>query len=352
MNEAESLLPLAVQRSTSYIKEVEAIRKKNPAVIVVPGLESLADHLRYHTWDTKDVLNVFPWKLSFFLRRTSDSLPFILNTTTVRKAFPEKFAAWDYEHRNARKLYDPKDVHDWFSNHLLSKIETVLVPLPLFATRPDAMRESFRVVKDDKLSSLYQAKHAKVARQGRLALWPEIKQHIRPEFRNEVGRFFDDLLEAAKKQNVGVHRAHLKKYPVRLPADKLPYFIEKQSIGKTRGYDSVEVSITTARCFAWAEHTFIEDPDPNAGRTKHAFTQGLWIGGDYYRQDYESGLLELMTAERFVKLFGASALDKADWRLTPEMCAWYEKDAKFGPGFPPKVLSVLLGINYRAPKER
>lgn len=84
MDETESLLPLAVQRSESYIKEVEAIRKKNPTVIVVPGLESLADHLRFHTWDTKDVLNVFPWKLSFFLRRTSDSLPFILNTTTVR----------------------------------------------------------------------------------------------------------------------------------------------------------------------------------------------------------------------------------------------------------------------------
>jgi hypothetical protein len=53
-----------------------------------------------------------------------------------------------------------------------------------------------------------------------------------------------------------------------------------------------------------------------------------------------------MTAERFVKLFGESALKSARWRISKDLTTWAKKTADFGPGLPPKQLSALLGINY------
>ena len=53
-----------------------------------------------------------------------------------------------------------------------------------------------------------------------------------------------------------------------------------------------------------------------------------------------------MTAERFVKLFGVSALKTARWRISRDLTRWSSDKADFGPGLPPKQLSALLGINY------
>lgn len=55
---------------------------------------------------------------------------------------------------------------------------------------------------------------------------------------------------------------------------------------------------------------------------------------------------------RRIGIFGESALKDADWRFSKDLCSWAEKDAVFGPGFPPKEQAVLLGINHVAPKEK
>ena len=77
------------------------------------------------------------------------------------------------------------------------------------------------------------------------------------------------------------------------------------------------------------------------------FSQGLAVGDPKYRQDYEIGFVDLMTAERFVDLFGENALLTAGWRLDESLCAWHRQNAKLGPGLPPKDLAVLLGVNWR-----
>ena len=34
----------------------------------------------------------------------------------------------------------------------------------------------------------------------------------------------------------------------------------------------------------------------------------------------------------------------ADWRLDASLCAWAKKDARFGPGLPPKAQAAMLGF--------
>lgn len=351
-SDAGALLPRGLQRAQSYFEQTKALKQKYPGVIIVPGMAALADYLRYHTWTQSEVLAAFPWKVKLFRRTAGRTLPFILNTEQVREAFPDLFYEMDNEHKNALKLFSPEDLKDWFRSNLVSTVQTVLVPLTLFADNPDAMRRVFKQCKAKYLTQAYECKSRQELRKIRLSVWPEIQQHIRRELREQVGKFFDDADAAAASQGVQPTRAHFKPYEVKLPADKMPVFFEKKDIGKTRNYDSEEVSYSTYKFFGWAEHAFRDGIDPDMSARKKAYTQGLWIGGKDCLEDYRTGLLELMTAERFADVFGASALQNADWRFSAELCTWAEPKASFGPGFPPKELSVLLGINRVAPKEK
>lgn len=340
------------QRALSYVEQTTQLKEKFPGVIIVDGIEALEDFLRYHTWTQNDVLNAFPWKVKLFRRTAGRTLPFILNTEPVRLAYPDYFKNKDKNFKNALKLFSPEDLKDWFCHNLKSTVETVLVPLSLFSNDPNALRDEFKRIKLNYLQKSYETTSRKKLREFRVSNWPELIRLIRPEFRNQIGKYFEDAKSVAETKNIVPSRASFKKFEVKLPTDKMPIFFEKKDIGKTRDYDSEEVSYSTYKLFGWAEHSFREGVDPEMTIGKKAYTQGLWFGARDCIQDYESGLLELMTAERFVDIFGADALQSADWRFSKDLCSWAKADAAFGPGFPPKELSVLLGLNYVAPNEK
>lgn len=77
------------------------------------------------------------------------------------------------------------------------------------------------------------------------------------------------------------------------------------------------------------------------------FTQGLFFGkSPTFLDDYENGLLTVMTVERFVRLFGESALKEPEWRLSKDLVFWCgQKEFSFGPGLPPPELSKLFLLN-------
>ena len=233
--------PAGLQRALSYYEQTLQLREQFPGVIIVPGIEALGDYLRHHTWSQSDVLNAYPWKVKLFRRTAGQDLPFILNTEQVRKAYPERFEFLDKEHKNAVKLFDPKDLKDWFRANLVSSIETVLVPLTMFTDHPDAMRDVYNGIKAERLRISYESKSRKTLRANRLSLWPEIVSHVRSDLRSQIGQFIDDAKARAAEQGIAANRAHFKEFEVKLPADKMPVFFEKQNIGKTRDYDSEEI---------------------------------------------------------------------------------------------------------------
>lgn len=346
-------------RAALLVKRHEAaiarLRNKYPNLIIVEGLDALGDYLRYHTWCQKDILDVFPWKPILMNRLLGKKLPFILNTQIVRLRYKDVFKEWPLERVNAQNLYAPQDLLAWFRKNLNSSIETVMVPLTMFARNANAMRDTFKRVRDAHLNVSYQQTTSRKLREISLVFWPEFQACIRPEFINEVGKLFDDKAAYAEKQGCTPRRAKLRSYEVKLPTDKMPKFFDLTGISATtrNGYRSKELSASSFRDFAWARHEIRQEAaDDDAPVRKVGYTQGMWIGGVDAIQDYADGLVEVMSAERFVKLFGESALKEADWRFSKDLCAWAEPDAVFGPGLPPKEMGVMMGANFVAPKEK
>lgn len=350
-----SQMPRGMVLAKRHYAAVARLRATHPNLIIVNGLDALGDYLRHHIWCKQDILNVFPWKNVLFTRLLGKKLPFILNTEIVRMKYKDVFKDWPLIRVNAQNLYAPSDLLEWFRFNLKSTVETVMVPLTMFAFDADAMRDVYKRVRDAHLTECYkQKKHLKL-REMRLCCWPEIQACIRPEFKDDIGKLFEDKTRHAKEQGCVPRRAKLPPYEVTLPADKMPFFCESSEIaGVTRnGYQSVEVSLTSFRDFAWAKHEIRpEAAEDGAPVSRAGYTQGLCFGGKETIKDYEMGLVEVMTAERFVNMFGEDALKKADWRFSKDLCAWAKPDAAFGPGLPPKEMGILLGANLIAPKER
>lgn len=340
--------------AVDYQQKTEALKEKLPNCIVVPGFDSLRDYLRHHTWCTEQCIEAYPWSITNFRKLAGKELPFILLTPKVREYFWKELSELDPRARNAKRLFDPQDLHDWFARNLITEVETVLVPISMMAENPDALREEFLYMKENKLKAAYANRveegiktstsaPAATMRRFRLSSWG-LDKGIKREFQKHIFKWYDDLSRKSEEQRVGLRRVHFKRFKVPFPKDKLPKMMTLREVSKTRDYSSVNVGFTTIASFGWARHTRI---DEKGNPLQVVFSQGLAVGDPKYWQDYEIGFVDLMTAERFVDAFGVNALQNAAWRLDKSLCSWAAPDAKFGPGLPPKELAVLIGVNWR-----
>ncbi len=343
MSETEAYItesaPGGLARMLDYSKRAAKVRRKHPNCLFITDETDLEVALKRYCWGSEQCVEAFPWRLLSFTRTARKDLSFLLGTQWLRENYADLMSLWPATARNARYLYSPAELAEWFRNNLHSTVESVLVPLTLFSTQPDAMRRRFMTLKMEKMQSVYDGGPL-AYRANRLSTW-DIFEGVSKAARKELGCWFSDVVQKSEQQGVQFHRTKLIPFEVRLPEGMLPRFYTLPEIGGTRDYPTKEVGMTTARSFGWARHEMA-----NRGVRILGYTQGVAVGGPEYDADYENGLLELMTAERFVKLFGVSALKTARWRISRDLTRWSSDKADFGPGLPPKQLSALLGINY------
>mgnify|MGYP000026852774 CR=1 FL=1 len=331
--------PAGFARLMDYQKRAARLRHRLPGLVFVRTEMELEAALRTYCWGAEQCVEAFPWSRLTFMKTAKQDLPFLLGTQWIRDRYVDVMRAWPATARNARYLYSPRDLAAWLRENFRTTVETVLVPLTLFAKDADAMRRAFLNERQLRMQSIYDGGPL-AYRANRLSTWSFLND-LPASAREQLGCWFSDVSEKAAQQNVQFHRAHLIPYEVTLPPGVLPKFFTMPEIGGTRDYPTKEVGNTTFRSFGWAKHEML-----NRGVRCIGYTQGLAIGGKAYDQDYEIGLLELMTAERFVRIFGEGALREARWRLSEDLCRWAAPETDFGPGLPPKQLSALLGINY------
>lgn len=346
----EQKLPVEVQRCIVYSRQLEKLHQEYPNLIMVHGFDALADYLRYHRWCREDIRKAIPLSADWFRYTIGRDIPFILSTQTVRKVYPDMFEGMSLEACHARRLYDPKDVLEWLRENLVSTITSVLVPLGMMTRDPEGLRKIFQEVSRKRLSDAVKHRcRSNSSKPERISSWPEIIDMILPEYRTHFGAFRDDLSRMMVEQGT-TQRAYVKlpEVEVKLPDDKLPRFFTQKEVALTRGYRSFSVSLTTIKFFAWAEHR-LREPNRflteknNLSFTKAFYTQGLFPGGDRFAKDYELGLVDVMTAQRFIDVFGMNALQNAQWRFSKDLCRWHAEGARFGLGLPPKVFGILQG---------
>ncbi len=117
-----------------------------------------------------------------------------------------------------------------------------------------------------------------------------------------VWAFSDDVAQAAQAQDRKTDKVELPAFPVTLPEGVIPRFFDTLEVARTRKSDSRTAGRSIVRNFGWARHEFpigLRDPAV-AGLGKVLYTRGLFIGGRPAEiDDYNQGLLTLMTADRF-----------------------------------------------------
>lgn len=343
----------AGSRAADYRAKTEALKERFPGVIIVPGVEVLGDYLRHHTWSTLDCLEVFPWTRWLFSKTAMLEVPFILNTAEVAKRWPEAAAALGKTARNARMLFDPEDLHAWFARRLRTSVQQVLVPVSMLAQRPEALRQRFLELRDEKLSAFYERDRPISRRNARTEKNPAflggwgLGDWVKPDYRELLWTWKEENDALAERQGVKPNRVKYESVELPFPTDKLPRMLGQTAVSKTRAYDSKDVGNSTIRIFAWAKHELVMPETvarPESRIPPSGFTQGIALGGERFFEDYRIGLVDLWSARKVLDVFGEGAFREADWRLDASLCAWAKEDARFGPGLPPKAQAAMLGF--------
>ena len=187
----------------------------------------------------------------------------------------------------------------------------------------------------------------------RVAEWLEIVRLVRREHLFLLGSYIPDI--DAHRRSTDEERAlvDLPKHVVRLSEDKFPRFL-KRHVGAAamRNYRSINLARSYGPLFRVGQACCEIRDAVEKHRVRlvgDARTNFLHAGALVWRraciEDYENGLVELLTTERFVQAFGLEALLAADWRFSRELYEWSAPDARFGPGASPKNQAFLLGFN-------
>ena len=314
----------------------------------VPGT-MIDDVISSFIWGRADVLKAMSCSAGLFNSTARNDLPYIQLSQELREKHSSFLSELSPAARNGQFLYNPADVAAWLRENLRSTVTTVMVPLTKFTAKPDIMRATFERLKQQRISSAYADDRSGRRSTAQLCRWPEIQALIKPEFINDVWAYPDDIAAAAEKQGRKTDKIELPAFEVKLPEGIIPLFFDALGVARTRKSESRTAGHSIIRNFAWARHEYpigIEDPNA-AGLGKVLYTQGLFIGATANEiDDYNKGLVTVMTAERFVRLFGEQALTTARWRISKELLTWCgKKGFSFGPGLPPPELSKLLLVN-------
>lgn len=364
--DAQQLVRVEIAKEKSYLAKVAQLQASDPSLIVVHGIHQLGDYLQCCQFSKTSIcraLNICqPLWNQFFCK----DLRHILVTKTVREAYPEVFDKLSYPDRNAKYLFDFEDIFEWTKKYFEVSVETVLVPLSMLATNPEGMRAAFRRVKNAKLGKAFSSSTRAELNANRISEWAEVMKYVKPEFRSLCGSYSED---SQKYKNPSTGRTSFPRIVVPFPKDKFPFLHSQSDLSQIVGYGySPQVAFRAVRNRGWARFTLNEagrklycerlgkDWAESQKKAEHfwftKYAPGLRLGGIESFEDYELGMVELVTAKRFVEIFGPQALQNADWLWRPEDCAWFKDNAVFGPKIPVKTLSATLGSNYIAPKAR
>lgn len=309
------LLNADLSFARSYVEKTEKLAKDG-ACIVIRSPAAIGEYLKHHNWCREQICECLDLDVEAMRRVFPRPLPYILLTSKVRDAYADVLKEFDPRTRNAKKLYDPADLCVLLKELFHSTVSTVLVPLPFMSDHPDDMRALYLRTRRERMAALRES--PRVLREQRLSTWPGIMDLVRPELREHVGRWFDDLDRLSAEQNRDSARVALKSYPVEMPTDVLPRFCSVRKVADRRCYNTIQVGNSTVRIQGWIRHDLYT-------RGRVLYSPGYAVGGPAYAADYREGLLDLMTAERFDEVFGIESLFQWPMRFEPEGVAWSAK---------------------------
>ena len=281
-----------------------------------------------------ELISIGPWaSYSAFYEGAGVDLPRLLLSDRVRSACAVEVAGLDYAAQQAKYLFSYEDAAEWIEANVETRVMSVVVPLSIFATDPDALRAEFEEEKRLRFTNM-KTKEGAVKPRRILARWNVVK-NLPKEAREAIGNWSSDY--AAEKVRQQVAWPVPPSMEVDFPGCVFARYRTSAEIEPTRQRTHNTILFT-----GMAVHREIGRNRPYCRRH---FTPGLLLGGPRNWPDYEIGLVDVMSIPRAAALLGESFIRHAAWRLSPEDVVWCGDasvlhDVKFSAD-----MRILLGLS-------
>ncbi len=286
-----------------------ALRREN--VIMTENPFEAAEYLRTYRHPMTELISHGPWaSYNAFREGAGAVLPRLFLSDRVRSVCADEIASLDYEAQQAKYLFSYEDAADWIHANVETRVMSVLVPLSIFVSDPDALRAEFE---DEKRRRFTDQKTKEGAAKPRkvLSRW-NVVRNLPPEVWVNMGQWsFDYTTEKLRQQTSWPEPPSLE---VKLPEKVFARYLTSGDIEPTRQRTHNSILFN-----AMAVHREIGHNKPYCRRH---FTPGLLLGEPKHWKDYEIGLVDLMSIPRAVSLLGESALLHAAWRLSKDDVVW------------------------------
>ena len=160
-----------------------------------------AEWLRTYRHPMTELISIGPWaSYSAFNQGAGVDLPRLLLSDRVRSACAEEVAGLDYAAQQAKYLFSYEDVAEWIEANVETRVMSVVVPLSIFATDPDALRAEFEEEKRLRFTNVKTNEGAAKPRRI-LARWNVVK-NLAKEAREAIGNWSSDYAAEKVRQQV------------------------------------------------------------------------------------------------------------------------------------------------------
>lgn len=318
----------------------ESVTRKRAAleakhIILTDRPEDVAAYLPKYHHTMHEIIEIGPWQsYGAFREGAGRNMTRLFLSDEARVACAEQLSRLTDVQKRASYLFSYEDVADWIHENVESEVMSVLVPLSMFATDPDAFRAQFLEERGKRFVRLEDAiTKGKSPARTPLSKW-RVTRILPASVQSELGRWQEDYNAERERQGVAWPN------PTSLTVDFPEGVLARYKAMK-------ELAPTTARARAtvlfegFAVHREVGHTQPHCRRH---YTPGLLLGKPIHWKDYELGLVDLMSIPRATALLGADYLRKAPWRLGKEDVAWCRDESVLHEVKLSREFRILLGI--------
>ena len=296
----------------------ESVTRKRAAleakhIILTDRPEDVAAYLPKYHHTMHEIIEIGPWQSYGACREGAGrNMTRLFLSDEARVACAEEVSRLTDVQKRASYLFSYEDVADWIHENVESEVMSVLVPLSMFATDPDAFRAQFLEESGKRFVRLEDSiTKGKSPARTPLSKW-RVTRILPASVQSELGRWQEDYNAERERQGVAWPN------PTSLTVDFPEGVLARYKAMK-------ELAPTTARARAtvlfegFSVHREVGHTQPYCRRH---YTPGLLLGKPIHWKDYEIGLVDLMSIPRATALLGADYLRKTPWRLGKEDVAW------------------------------
>lgn len=325
----------------------ESVTRKRAAleakhIILTDRPEDVAAYLPKYHHTMHEIIEIGPWQsYGAFREGAGRNMTRLFLSDEARVACAEQLSRLTDVQKRASYLFSYEDAADWIHENVESEVMSVLVPLSMFATDPDAFRAQFLEERGKRFVRLEDAiTKGKSPARTPLSKW-RVTRILPASVQSELGRWQEDY--NAERERQGVAWPNPTSLTVDFPEGVLARYKAMKELAPTTARARATVLFEGFSVHREVGHT-------QAYCRRH-YTPGLLLGKPIHWKDYELGLVDLMSIPRATALLGADYLRKAPWRLGKEDVAWCRDESVLHEVKLSREFKILLGIQ-RGPVDK